>query len=174
MARDRVGCSPTGSSVCCAQCGHSELSLTFPSDPLGGNSGIRYDTKNETARPTEHVMMPHAVPAETRDITAFILGRGSANQAEGGAEYAKGKTLLRAPCSPFTIVSGLIAAARAHPRRSIRLSAAKNVDCPRPMTQQRAAAAGQKRSSANVCGRCRSQQQVSHNKPVRDETEGSE
>jgi hypothetical protein len=68
-------------------------SLTFSSDPLGGDGIIWASATGETW-PTEHVMVPRLRPGETGDCEALILNAIEQKRTKGGAVYAAGKTLI--------------------------------------------------------------------------------
>jgi hypothetical protein len=67
--------------------------LSFISDRLGGD-GIIYDTVEETAWQTEHVMVPRSCGGYVADVETLILGAIEKKRTKGGTAYARGKTLV--------------------------------------------------------------------------------
>lgn len=61
-------------------------------DPLGGD-GIIYDTAENMAYPTEHILVSQR-NSEQKDIGTLTLEHIDKKQRKGGAAYASGKTLI--------------------------------------------------------------------------------
>jgi hypothetical protein len=78
--------------LCVAINATDNRTLTFSSDPLGGD-GIICDPATDETWPTEHVMVPRLRPGQTGDCEALILKAIEQKRSKGGASAA-GKTLI--------------------------------------------------------------------------------
>ncbi|WP_036015875.1 hypothetical protein [Bradyrhizobium yuanmingense] len=67
--------------------------LSFCSDPIGGD-GIIYDESSKETWQTEHVMVASFGSNEADDSEKAILEQILEKNTKGGAEYARGKTLI--------------------------------------------------------------------------------
>ena len=68
-------------------------SLTFSSDPIGGDGIVEDAAMGETWQ-TEHVFIPPQAGNESPDAKTLILNAIEQKRSKGGAAYAEGKTLV--------------------------------------------------------------------------------
>ena len=68
-------------------------SLTFSSDPTGGDGIVQDATTGDTWQ-TEHVYVPPQAGCESPDAKTLILNAIEQKRSKGGAAYAEGKTLV--------------------------------------------------------------------------------
>lgn len=68
-------------------------SLTFSSDPTGGDGIVQDATTGDTWQ-TEHVFVPPQAGNESPDAKTLILNAIEQKRSKGGAAYAEGKTLV--------------------------------------------------------------------------------
>jgi hypothetical protein len=66
--------------------------FTFTSDPDG--DGIVYNARLQEDWPMEHIIVPPAAPGDTLSTEERICDQVQKKQGKGGAQYARGKTLV--------------------------------------------------------------------------------
>jgi hypothetical protein len=79
--------------VCVSMNAECEGTLTFSSDPIGGD-GIICDELTGNTWATEHVMVPRLRDGQKDDTSKLILGAIEKKLNKGGEAYAAGKTLI--------------------------------------------------------------------------------
>ena len=78
-------------SAICSEGREHELSIT--TDPDGGD-GVIWDPATEVGWRMEHILLPVSHPADTRSTDQRIIDAANKKQTKGGAQYARGKTLV--------------------------------------------------------------------------------
>jgi hypothetical protein len=66
--------------------------FTFTSDPEG--DGIVYNIRTQKDWPMEHIIVPPALPGDPLSAEESIRDQVQKKQSKGGAQYARGKTLV--------------------------------------------------------------------------------
>ena len=83
-----------GNWVLAAICSEGrEQELSIATDPDGGD-GIIWDPDSEIGWRMEHILLPVSRPGDTRTTDQRIIDAANKKQTKGGAQYARGKTLV--------------------------------------------------------------------------------
>jgi hypothetical protein len=75
----------------CSEGREHEFRIT--TDPDGGD-GVIWDPATEVGWRMEHILLPVSRPGDTRSTDQRIIDAANKKQTKGGAQYARGKTLV--------------------------------------------------------------------------------